>query len=368
MDTKEFGEMASGLMKEMQEVKALIDNTEARQPTNTVAEKGFDSCRAIAGFAAAYIKNGSATREGVKDVAKGWGDRATEKNLNGLSINGNNMLIPPQLDPQIMEVLQPASIFMEGGPEVRQYVGRHAQMRRWDSTILGKWRGECMPADKQSVSTALVDIKAHTLSVDIPICRELRMQTPQSLEADIRQHIQRGFGESVDRAMFSGNGDLNLPLGLTGWAQHKETASVLWGTATADEIEDELFALELKLLQKDVIKPSSRMVWFMSPLNRVTLFQQRAGVASEKYFPEMRDGNLLYDNYRYLSSNTVGDEFIYLVDMSKVVVGNFGNGLDIRILNETQDSCPGEIVVRADMDIGFAARYGGVEIAQLKVR
>lgn len=367
METKNISELAAKLSAEVSEIKEALATSEARVEYVKESESGNTVAKTIAVMAKA-THGGLESNSQFSKVAEEYGDNRLAKSLHGLDYRGLGRLVHHDVEDEIKDILRPASAFMAAGPEIRSYVGNAVDMHRFDNEIAGTWRGECAVPEKDDLQIATVTMKAKVISVDVKICRELRMRSLRNIEQDVIQQIQRGFGTGIDRAIFTSDGTQKLPDGLPAWLKpaNSVSAGTVWASATADQIEDDLYNLLGLLQDANVIDAGSRVALFMSPKNKRTLIQLRDGNGN-KFFPELRAGSLLQNEYKVHASTNVGDDYVYIVDMSKMRVGNFGDGLDLRVLQETPQSCSGEIVVRADLDIGFAPWYGGAEIARLKV-
>lgn len=369
METKDLTELTAKLSNEVGEIKDALAKSESSR-VEYIKESGTEGssiCKTIAAMAKA-AHTGLDSNSKIVEAAKSFNDAQLNKTLHGLDYGSLGRLVHHDTDEEIRDILRPASAFMAANPEVRSYTGNAVDMLRWSSDIRGTWRGECKVPDEDNLELATVTMKAKVLSVDVKICRELRLRSLRNIEQDVMQQIQRGFGTGIDAAIFSSDGQSALPDGLPAWLKPANdiSAGTVWASATADQIEDDLYNLIGLLDDADVIDAGSRIALFMSPKNKRTIAQQRDGNGN-KFFPEVKSGALIDDSYNIYKSTNVGDDYIYMVDMSKMRVGNFGDGLDLRVLPETQQSCSGEIVIRADLDVGFAPWYGGAEIARIKV-
>lgn len=325
-------------------------------------------CRNIGALAVAHSKGMDASAESLSKVYGEWGI-SSKKGLDGLQFSGGSNMIQHEIHDEMFDVLRAKSAFLSAGPEISDYNNvESVRIQRWDQAVNGSWNNvHVQKPELESLESAEVKLVGHTLSVDVIIDKKMQRQTPRNIERDVMRQIERGFGTSMDVAMFTGLGQEYRPQGLDFWAQTDINADAAWvpGPVAAADKDDDLRKLYKALLQKNIIDNGSRLAWFASDLTFADLEAERDGL-SGPYFRHMLDGNLIRKGYKYHGTQNIDNETIYLVDMSKIMVGKF-SPLDMRVLPETQNTPAHRIVVRADIEVGMAPVYGGLEIARLNI-
>lgn len=201
------------------------------------------------------------------------------------------------------------------------------------------WIAEGADAPELTGSVGALNLTPHTVAGYAKVTRRLMNQSPDGVKA-LTAEIVKCIRTAIERAVFSGAGVENEPLGLdniTGTTALPFTK----GTPTRAEVNEAWFKIASKVEDPDKLR------WVMDATSSWTLKDARDTDGDGRYL--LRDGKL--SDTTAIVSNVATPGNLYLADWTKLIVCNFG-GIDLRVVQH--DTIRGSYIIACFADVDFA--------------
>ena len=279
-------------------------------------------------------------REGYGEYAKELRHRGEREMFKAgvTSQTGSGILLPKPLANEIIPILYPDTIFLQGNPRrVTFEAGQYNQPRGAGSATAGYVaEGAKKPVGAPNFDG--ISMYAKKLAGIVYMTNEAQRWTVGRLEEFIRADLQETMGQKMDQAMLFGTGVGATPLGIFNQPGvvtlngASKTATSNPGTFFADsrnptvgELDNFATFMILKFIGAN-IKRTPRFKWIMGYRFMMYLQNLRDGNGNAIY-PTMQGDNPTWKNIGVLMSTNVPENAGATTDQGTVGLVDFGNVL-----------------------------------------
>jgi HK97 family phage major capsid protein len=204
-------------------------------------------------------------------------DAGQKRALSGAQASAGGVLIPENMSADIVDLLYPATTFLQGNPmRVPMPNGNYSQPAG-ASGASAAYRGEGKSGLVSQPSFKKIGMSAKMLMGIVPVTNQLIRWSLPSVQQFVNNDLSMALGLKMDAAFFRGDGTVDTPLGITNISGIFKSA-VLANTVTPTYTQVDADAARLELVMENVNLSQVGVEWRMSP--RVV-----------KYLQNMRDGN-----------------------------------------------------------------------------
>jgi len=274
-----------------------------------------------------------------------------------------------QANQAFIEMLRPMSV-------LARFPGRQMTFDGAGSIVIprqtigssGSWTAEGDPIKVGRITLDSVSLTPKKNATIIASTREaLSRSTPSALSI-LRDDILTGIAISIDETFVSANAEVAgvSPAGI----QTYDSSPTASGGATLDLITADLKAAIGAMLTLNI--PMAQPVWLINPLRLNSLNFIRDGLGTYAFQDEIRAGTLA--GYPFLTSTTVPDDIVMLVDASQVILATelmpeIAISEDATIMMDDAPASPitggaatsmfqtDSVAIRATTRLDFQARY-----------
>lgn len=330
----ELVEKRFALLEEQNQQNPLYKKIAAGEPIqveNVEREKGLGLSKMVR--ALAHSKGD--IDKAVQFAESQWPeDEAVHKAISAGNATEGGVLVPAPEAGEMIELLRPASVFMNAGPRIIPMDRGALKMPKLKGGATAYWIGENEVITVSEPDFGQLNMVFKKLVGLIPISNDfLRFASPGS-DAIIRDDLVATLATAKDVAFLRGDGLANSPKGLRSWALASQTNTAN-GTVNLANVTEDLgtFFLELDQANIALIKPHV----FIAPRTEWYLRTVRDGNGNLAFEPQMSQGMLF--GYPYSKTNNIPinldttDSELIGVDMADAIVGT-ATGLMIDASNE----------------------------------
>lgn len=269
-----------------------------------------------------FVAQDMAHRAGDEKVAAAMGGKAMGEDL--MSTGG--AMVAPTFAEEIIESLQPASVFLEAGPQIVPMPNGNYSQSYADSGPTSYFQGESQNVNDSTITTGLLQMSAKTQLTIVPVSNQLLQDGGARSQMAVQREIERAMGARRDVGCFNDDGTQNKPLGIrriiTGASNSKDAGSFSVAQATQDLIDCMGYPEDDNVIED---KPT----WFMAPRTRRKLM---ASLTSNglPVWPELSAGQLYGYPVKVCSNSDAipiadgsgsDESYIYFVNMGHVLYG-----------------------------------------------
>jgi len=209
----------------------------------------------------------------------------------------------------------------------------------------GYWVNEGVAPTASNLTTGQVSLVPRTLGTYSDLSRKLLIQSSPSIEGLVRADLAKRMGIALDTAALSGAGATE-PMGLDNITG---VGSVTWAT-TATPTWGEIVDLETAVAVDDALLGSLNYVTSASLRGELKQIKKDAG--SGDFVIEGNSTN----GYPVIPTNICASNKMYFGNWSDLLIGYWGNGLDI-LTDPYTNSASGTVRIRVLMDADIAVRH-----------
>lgn len=259
-------------------------------------------------------------------------DPITEKALLAADEESGGVLVQPETQDEVIELLRPASVVRQLEPVMAPMDAGTLRLPKITSGASGGYVGESSGQNASEQTFGSVELSANKYVGIVPLSNDLvrRQNIGTSVERMVRDDIRGAAGQDSDIEFIRGDGSGGTPVGLRNLAANLLAAETSDPTAvTLDTVTTTLGRMLQTLMDADV--RMIRVGWIMEPRTWRFLITQRDSNGNFAWRPEMRDGTLFGFPFRVTSQlprnldasgDGDGDETeLYLADFADVVIG-----------------------------------------------
>jgi HK97 family phage major capsid protein len=251
---------------------------EAANPIDKSA--AFTMGAVLAGMAAVKHGHFGSVREaleksGMVGVADRFEDLSRSKQLSS-SQNTAGILVPPTMATEILDFLRPRTAFLQNDPtRVPMENGAYYQAAG-NTGASSNYGAENAAATYSEATFRDINLNAKELKAKTAISNTLLSRGVAGIRGFVERDLRRSMSETMDRAMFLGNGQQQVPMGIYNISGIPKQTATNSATPNAAQVDaDARWAIN-SLADGNVNLASAR--WTMS--------LQTAG-----FLEDMRDGN-----------------------------------------------------------------------------
>lgn len=310
-------------------------DTPSRQATVQISE-------ADRGLVAARITRALAAGRGDPRRAMEWLERhgvgeddLAFRALAAGDLTDGGFFITPQHDPDVIELLRPASVIRQLEPTILPMGSGILNLPKLTGGATAGYIGENSPAPKSQPKGGLVNLTAKKLAALVPISNDLIRRPSRRADQVVRDDMFAACGQRSDLAFIRGDGTGATPKGLRHWAPADNVIPAN-GTVNLQNVVADLGKMVLALETANVrmIRPG----WVMSPRTKLYLMTVQDGNGNYVFRAEMLEGRLW--GWPYRSTSQIPDNLgqdgkgseLYLADFADVVIGE-SEGILIDVSN-----------------------------------
>jgi HK97 family phage major capsid protein len=287
---------------------------------DSTKSKGMKMARMVRALAISGFDKDKAA-EYAKDA---WPESGIEKTILAGDASSGGVLVPGAEMGEMIELLRPASTFMNAGPRIIPMTNGTLKMPKLKGGAVARWLEENAVIQLTEQIFGTLNLVFKKLGAIVPISRDfLRFASPGS-DAVIRDDIVAAMGEAKDIAFIRGDGLQASPKGTRSWAPAVNIFAAN-GTVNLANITSDLGTLILKLMEANVIMRLPHL--FFAPRTFMFLMTIRDGNGNLAFKDEMVNGTLMMIPFSVTNQIPInlgggGDESeIILVDMADAIVG-----------------------------------------------
>lgn len=245
---------------------------------------------------------------------------------------------------QFIDLLRPNSIAAELGVRFATGLVGNVDIPKMTSGATFYWIDEDEDVTESGVGLGVVKMSPKTIAGAVPITRRLMQQSTPDVDVLLRDHMLRGLGLGIDKAVFTADGVGNNPLGIKYQSGvHAIPVGMNWDWPT-------IVAFETAVAESDAL--AANMAYAMRPSMRGELKTTEKAAGTAKY---LWDGGQV-NGYPGVVSTQLEADAILHGDFSQALVGMWG-ALDLTVDKSTK-AASGGTVLRVFQDADVAIRHG----------
>lgn len=258
--------------------------------------------------------------------------RAVFEHMKALNASVNvsgGFLTPDNQASDIIELLYPATTFLQGGPRTVRMPGGTFRQPAGASGASASYRQEGGRINTSQPSFREISLSAKFLGCMVMVTEEMLDFSLPGARAFIEGDMREAMAQVMDQKAYYGSGAEGEPTGILTHAGISTVVSQDEATPTLIQIDTDMDNLELALLNNNI--PAGNWRYVMAPRTKKFIGSRRVGDAGngEFAFPEIRGANPTWGEYPVLSSTNFpinggagGDESdVALVNFSDVILG-----------------------------------------------
>lgn len=262
--------------------------------------------------------------------------------VNGPTTGG--ILVPTPYATSIIEMLYPATTFLQGGPRRVPLVGGKYRQARGATGATASYVGEGQKKPLSAPTFNDISMQAKKLATIVPITQEAKMWTIADIEAYVRADAAMAMALKMDQTMYYGTGVGEIPLGIL----NKPGITVMTSVGrfasqtapTLPELDLAATAMVQSMTSVNLFQNPS-WKWLMSYRTLAALQNKRVGATFDGIFayPELQGipngatGGLTWKGIGVLVTNQVPinlgtgavETQLALIDFSQVLFGDEGS-------------------------------------------
>lgn len=200
-----------------------------------------------------------------------------------LSTVSGGVLLPQPVTANVIPILRPETIFLQGNPQRRQLVGGVYRQPRGVGSSTANYIGEAELKPVGTVSFDDIDMRSHKLAGIVYISDEALKWSIIDLEAYIRQDLALTMGLKMDAAAFFGTGAGAIPLGIL-----NQPGITIIDASAAGTFADPKNPTYTEL---DALASRLTLALTMRNIARTGQWRWTMGYRFMQYLIDMRDGN-----------------------------------------------------------------------------
>lgn len=334
---------------------------------------------AIAAMAKAHVEGEGNGRKaafkqlddaGFGEVAREFELAAKKRALNSAGAAAGGILVPENMANEIIDILRPATTFLQGMPRRVPMVGGVYKVPAAASGASAGWRGEGKAISASEPTFKDINMSSKFLDSLVPLTNQLIRFSLPDVRGWVEMDMAQAMGTELDRAAYLGTGTVHQPLGISKIPGVTRNAAQGAATPTVAQIEDDAATAELAMMNVNL--PMLGAAWVMSPRTFIFLQNQRDGNGN-RYYPELQLASPRWRNKPVLvttqipvnGGDTTDETEIMLVAFGHVFYGE-GMGITFAVSNEASYTAGATTVsafqndltlIKASMEADVDLRY-----------
>lgn len=294
-------------------------------------------------------------REGYGEVAAEFG--AAQRAVNSTTAASGAILIPEAMQESIIELLYPATTFLQGGPVRIPLVNGQVKIPAGATGSSASYKTENTAADLTEPTFREVEMTAKKLTAIVPMTMEFLRFSIAAARGFVEQDLRQALSVKMDATAYRGDGVGGNPLGITKIAGVTLQTAYNSTTPTLAQVTADLSKVELAMLNANI--PMSRVAWVMAPRTFVYIRDMRDGNGNFA-FPEMSTANPTLRGIKVLKTTQIpinlgggtNESELYLIDFIDVLLGD-AMGLELKVSEEAAVNNGGTWVSAFQNDLAF---------------
>lgn len=242
--------------------------------------------------------------------------------VNSVTGAGGGFTIPPDFNPNIIEILNPVTAFLRGGPEeMPMPTGSYTQPGQ-ASQPTASYRGEAQAIAVSDLTFREINMKARLLSSMVPVTNQIIRYSATQIVPFVQRSMATVMGQKMDAKAFVGTGVGSEPLGILRIDGHYSTPAFDSATPTAQQIDSSA----RKLLDRIALYPALqiKLAWVMA--QRTFGYLQDLRDANSNYiYPSLQGERPTWKGYPVLVSAVIATNGGVGTNESEIALVSFGN-------------------------------------------
>ena len=249
---------------------------------------------------------------------------------------------------EFIDLLRSQTILAELGVRFMSGLRGDVAIPKLTGAATGYWVAESADITESTPTLGQVSMSPHTCGSLVDISRRLLLQSTPDAEAIVRDEITQRLARTVQIAVFAGTGADGQPSAITN-ASGINNPTVTQGTPTFAQLLD----FPGSILADNA--SGNAMKWAMTAEVWAKLAATATNGAGSPLALDYASKTLI--GFPYFVSEDVGANSLFFGDWSAVMVGIWGNGLDLNVDTSTL-SAQGGIRLVGLQDVDVAVRNG----------
>lgn len=297
-------------------------------------------------------------------------DAMRKKAMSSTSASAGGVLVPETMSSEIIDLLYPATTFLQGGPvRIPMPAGNYKQPAG-ASGATASYKGEGGLAGVSQPTMREISMSAKMLSAIVPVTNQLIRWSLPSVQQFVNNDLSMALGVRMDLAAYRGDGTADTPLGITNIPGVYSTGATNSTTPTYTNIDSD--AAKLELVMENVNLPMVNVAWVMAPRVAKYIENLRDGNGN-KVYPEMSGETPRFRRRKVLITSQIptnlgggtNESAIYLIAFGHVLFGEtmamqFSISDQATVKNGSETLYlwqQGMTAVKAEMEHDFDIRY-----------